>query len=180
MKKGMSNGEPGGGDVLDWLFEHGKQYEEEVPEFDMEKTLRIVRAVREVGSREPEPTNFWSLLGHTERGDIVSAASKREFPRGTVLMREGEQAGNVMIILDGWTTVLVNAAGRERIIARRGPGDLIGEHGVPPAGLRSATVIAAEAVLALVISTEDFALIISEHPSMNDIVKMQAYDRRTG
>jgi CRP-like cAMP-binding protein len=49
-----------------------------------------------------------------------------------------------------------------------------------PGGLRSATVIAAEAVLALVISTDDFAAIISEHPSMHDIVKMQAYDRRTG
>jgi signal-transduction protein with cAMP-binding, CBS, and nucleotidyltransferase domain len=179
MKKGMSDGEPRGENVIDLLYEHGKRHEKEIPEFDVEKTLRFIRAAREACAREPQPTNFWSLLGHTERGDLVSAASKREFPRGTVLMREGEQAGNVMIILDGWTTVLVNAGGRERIVATRGPGDLLGERGVPPAGLRSATVIAAEAVLALVISTEDFAVIISEHPSMNDIVKMQAYDRRT-
>jgi hypothetical protein len=180
MKKGMPTGEPWGGDVLDWLYEHGKRPDEKVPEFDVEKTLRLVRAVREIGAREPDPTNFWSLLGHAERGDLVSAASKHAFPRGVALMRKGEQAGHVMIILDGWTKVLVNAGGRERVIARRGPGDLIGEHGVAPGGLRSATVIAVEAVLVLVISTEDFAGIISEHPSMNDIVKMQAYDRRTG
>lgn len=180
MKKGMPTGEPRGGDVLDWLYRHGKRQDEKAPEFDVEKTLRLVRAVREVSAREPDPANFWSLLGHAERGDLVSAASKHAFPRGIALMREGEQAGNVMIILDGWTEVLVHEEGRERVIARRGPGDLIGEHGAAPGGLRSATVIAMEAVLALVVGTEDFAAIIGEHPSMNDIVKMQAYDRRTG
>jgi CRP-like cAMP-binding protein len=180
MKQGMPSGGPGKGDVLDWLYEHGKQHEEKIPEFDVEKTLRLVRAVRAIGAHEPDPANFWSLLDQAERGDLVSAASKHEFPGGIALMREGEQARNVMIILEGWTEVLVNAGGRERVIARRGPGDLIGEHGAAPGGLRSATVIAVEAVLALVISTEDFAAIISEHPSMNDTVKMQAYDRRTG
>ncbi len=94
-------------------------------------------------------------------------------------MRTGEQAENVMVILEGWTEVTAHVEGRERVIATRGPGDLIGEHGAAPGGLRSATVIAVETVLALVIGTEDFAAIISEHPSMNDIVKMQAYDRRT-
>jgi len=180
MKKGMPTGEPWGGDVLDWLYQHGKRPDEKIPEFDVENTLRLVRAVREIGVREPDPTNFWSLLGHAERGALVSAASKHAFPGGIALMREGEQADNVMIILDGWTKVLINAGGRERVIARRGPGDLIGEHGATLGGLRSATVIAVDAVLALVVSTEDFAAIISEHPSMNDIVKMQAYDRRTG
>jgi hypothetical protein len=180
MKKGMPTGGPWGGEILDWLHEHGKREDDKVPEFDVEKTLRLVRAVREIGSREPDPKNFWSLLGRTERGDLVSAASKHAFPPGIALMREGEQAGNVMIILAGWTKVLTNAGGRERVIARRGPGDLIGEHGAPPTGLRSATVITEETVLALVISTEDFAAIIGEHPSMSDFVKMQAYDRGTG
>lgn len=180
MKRRIPAGESRRGDVLDWLYEHGKRPDEKVPEFDVEKTLRLVRAVSEIGAREPDAANFWSLLGQAERGDLVSAASKHAFPRGIALMREGERAGNVMIILDGWTKVLVNAEGRDREIVRRGPGDLIGEHGAAPGGLRSATVIAAEAVLALVISTDDFAAIISEHPSMHDIVKMQAYDRRTG
>jgi len=108
MKKGMPEGEPPSGDILDWLYEHGKRPDEEVPDFDVEKTLRLVRAVREIGAREPDPANFWSLLGHAERGDLVSAASKHVFAGGVALMREGEQAGNVMIILEGWTNVLVN------------------------------------------------------------------------
>jgi CRP-like cAMP-binding protein len=177
VKKGPSGRGAAGGDVLDWLYRHGRRRDEEVPEFDVEKTLRLVRAVREVGAREPDPGCFWSLLNQAERGDLVSAADKQAFPDGSVLMREGEQAGNVMIILDGWTTVSVGAGGRERVIARRGPGDLIGEQGAARDGLRSATVVVVEEVLALVISTEDFAAIISEHPGMNDIVKQQKYDR---
>jgi CRP-like cAMP-binding protein len=170
----------GNGDVLGWLYRHGEDPRGELPEFDVEKTLRLVRAVQEISAREPDRGNFWSLLSQAERADLVSAATKQAFPGGSALMREGEQADNVMIILDGWTTVSVNAGGTERVIARRGPGDLIGEHGVSRDGLRSATVVAAEEVLALVISTEDLAAIIGDHPSMNDVVKQQKYDRGTG
>lgn len=175
MKKGTSRG----GDILDWIYQQGTRRDEEIPEFDVEKTLRLVRAVRAIGARGHDPSNFWSQLGHAERADLVSAASKQTFPPGTTLMREGEQAGSVMIILDGWTEVSIDEEGRARVIARRGPGDLIGEHGAPPVGLRSATVITVEEVLALVITTEDFAAMISEHPSMHDMVKRQAYDRQT-
>jgi len=178
MKKGMPDGTRGG-DVLDWLCRHGGRPDDQIPEFDVEKTLRLVRAVRDISAREPDLANFWSLLSRAERADLVSAATKHAFPGGVALMHAGEQAGNVMVILEGWTEVTASVEGRERFIARRGPGDLIGEHGAAPGGLRSATVIAVETVLALVIGTEDFAAIISEHPSMNDIVKMQAYDRRT-
>ena len=168
------------GDVLDWLYQYGREPAGELPEFDMEKTLRLVRAVREISVREPDPGNFWSLLSQAERGDLVSTASKHAFSSGSVLMHEGEQADTVMIILEGGTEVRVAARGRQLVIARRGPGDLIGEHGVARDGVRSATVVAVEEVLALVVYAEDFAAIISEHPSMSDLVKMQAYDRRTG
>jgi CRP-like cAMP-binding protein len=167
-------------DVLDWLYRHGEDPGGELPEFDVEKTLRLVRAIQQISAREPDRENFWSLLSQAERADLVSAATKQAFPCGSALMREGEQADNVIIILDGWTTVSVDARRTERVIARRGPGDLIGEHGVARDGPRSATVVAAEEVLALVISTDDLAAIISEHPSMNDVVKQQKYDRRTG
>ena len=179
MKKGLPAGGAAGGDALDWLHRHGRWPDEEAPEFETGKILRLVRAIREIGAREPDPGNFWSLLSPAERGDLVSTASKQVFPGGSALMREGEQAGNVMIILDGWTTVSVHSGGTGRVVACRGPGDLIGEHGVARDGLRSATVVAVGEVLALVIGTEDLAAVITEHPSMNDLVKRQKYDRRT-
>ncbi len=109
-----------------------------------------------------------------------SVLQKRTFPAGTALMREGERADGVMVILDGRTKVCTQERGRERVIAERVPGDFVGERGTAPGGVRSATVIAIEPVLALVITTEDFADFASEHPPLPDIVKQQVYDRVTG
>jgi CRP-like cAMP-binding protein len=58
-------------------------------------------------------------------------------------MREGERAGEVFVILDGWTKVSLDEQGQERVMAERGPGDLVGERGtvpgtcVPPPSSRS-------------------------------------------
>ena len=41
------------GDALDWLHEQGKRRSEVVPEFDVEETLRGVRAARTTGQDQP-------------------------------------------------------------------------------------------------------------------------------
>ena len=92
-------------------------------------------------------------------------------------MHEGEPAGNVMVILDGRTKVCVREGGRERVVAERGPGDFVGESGRPPSGVRSATVIAIEPVLALVMKTEDYAAFVGEHFGVPDVVKRLVKDR---
>jgi hypothetical protein len=179
MNSGISADGSGHGDVLDWLHEQGRRRDEGVPEIDVERTLRLVRAVRDLGARVADAVTFWAALSPAEQGDIVSAAHKQTFPAGSALMREGEQADTVMVILEGRTEVSVGESGRPRVLAQRGPGDLVGERGAPPGGVRSATVTAVEAVLALVVKTEDFAAIISKHPDVPDIVKQQVYDRLT-
>ena len=177
MNKGISADGVDHGDALDWLHEQGKRRDERVPEIDVEKTLRLVRAVRDLGARDADGATFWTTLSPAEQGDIVSAASTQTFPAGTALMREGERAVTVMVILEGRTEVSIGEPGRPRVLAQRGPGDLVGERGAPPGGVRSATVVAVETVLALVVKTEDLAVIISEHPDLTDIVKQQVYDR---
>ena len=168
------------GDILDRMHTQGRRRDERVPEFDIGKTLRLVRAVRDLTMRGADPPTFWTALTTAEKGDLVSTAQKRTFPAGTALMREGERADSVMVILDGQTKVCIQERGRERVIAERMPGDFVGERGTAPGGVRSATVIAIEPVLALVITTEDFAVFASEHPELPDIVKQQVYDRVTG
>jgi CRP-like cAMP-binding protein len=158
--------------VLDWLYEQGKQRGERVPEFDVEKTLSRARAARDAGA-----VNFWSVLSPTERRAFESAACVQTFPAGTALMREGEQAGEVIVILDGWTKVCLDDDGQERVIAERGPGDLVGERGTVPGNVRSATVLAVDTVRALVMTTTDYASFVSEHPGVPDLVKKQIYDR---
>jgi hypothetical protein len=92
-------------------------------------------------------------------------------------MREGELENHVMVILSGWTQVSVHELGSERVIAERGPGQLVGERAALRVNARSATVIALEKVRALVMKTEDFAGFISDHPRVLDIVESQIYGR---
>jgi class 3 adenylate cyclase len=94
-------------------------------------------------------------------------------------MIEGEPADDVVVILDGETKICVDDHGTERIIAWRGPGQLIGERAALQVSVRSATVIALDTVAALVMQTADFAAFLSAHPGVLGIVENQVYFRLT-
>jgi CRP-like cAMP-binding protein len=162
-------------EILDWLHERGVQHDRERPGFDVERTISRARAVRDAGA-----VNFWNVLSPTERSAFERAARGRAFRPGTALMREGEQAGEVIVILVGWVKVCLDEDGRERVITERGPGDLVGEGGTAPGNVRSASVIALEAVQALVMETTGYTAFVAEYPGVPDLVKKQTYDRATG
>jgi class 3 adenylate cyclase len=123
--------------------------------------------------------NFLNSLDTAERRAFISVAHERTFVRGARLMREGELADYVIVILGGWTKIIVHENGDERVIAERGPGQLVGERGALRVNVRSATVVALGAVRALIMKTEDFASFIDAHPRVLDIVEGQIYDRLT-
>jgi CRP-like cAMP-binding protein len=175
MSHGISADGTSHEDVLDWLHEQGKQRAARLPDFDVERTLARARAARDAGA-----VNFWTVLNLAERSAFEAIAREQTFPAGTALMREGDQAEEVMVILDGWTKVAISEDGREVAIAERGPGDLVGESGTAPGNVRSASVIALEEVRALVMTTEGYAVFISEFPSLPDVVKRHTYDRLVG
>ena len=174
MSKSVSAGGTGE-NAIDWLYAQGKQRSERIPEFDVARTLSRARAVRDAGA-----VNFWSVLSPTERRAFESTARRQAFPVGTALMREGERADEVIVIIDGWTKVCLDEGGREQVIAERGPGDLVGERGTVSGNVRSASVIALDTVQALVMRTADYAAFVREHPGVPDRVETQTYDRHTG
>lgn len=132
-----------------------------------------------VRRREPAPVVFWAALDPAERKAFRSVAVSRTFAAGATLVREDDPADHVIVILSGRTKVCVTEDGRERVIAERGPGQLVGERGALRVSVRSASVIALETVRALVVRTADFAALISDHPTVLDIVENQLYDRLT-
>jgi hypothetical protein len=186
-------GDGNDGDVLDWLHSRGKQRAMRAPEFDVEETLDRVRAARDgdeyarnrrgrSSGRRREDTaalTFWSALSAAEQQTLMSVAHERTFADGDTLMHEGEEADHVIVIRSGWIKVCVNDSGTERIVAERGPGQLVGERGAFQANVRSATIVALETVKALVVPTEDFAAFVSEHPGVLRIIEGQLYDRLT-
>ena len=94
-------------------------------------------------------------------------------------MQEGERADHVIVILGGRARICVEENGRERVLAERGLGQLVGERGALQVSVRSATVIALEMVWALVVQTKDFAAFISSHSRVLALVQNQRYDRST-
>lgn len=132
------------------------------------------------GSREESSRPaFWDALSADERHAFESAAEERIFAGGATLVTEGDKADHVILIRDGWTKISVNEQGHERVLAERGPGQLVGERAALQVNLRSASVIALETVHALVMRTEDFADFVGNHPRVLDIVEGQVYDRLT-
>lgn len=139
-------------------------------------------ADRQRGSRgvsRPAGVRFWEALDPAERQALQAVASWQTFTAGARLMTEGERADHVVVILGGRAKISVDENGRERVLAVRGLGQLVGERAALQASVRSATVTALEMVWALVVRSEDFAAFVRDHPRVLDILHDQIFDRLT-
>jgi CRP-like cAMP-binding protein len=100
---------------------------------------------------------FLSLLDDMERAALLQLGTHRDFPRGAVLMYEGEPGERVMILETGRVKVTrIEPGGHETMLSIRDPGDLIGEVSLIDERPRLATVTALERVRALVIASSVF------------------------
>jgi CRP-like cAMP-binding protein len=125
------------------------------------------------------PGSFWNVLYPAERQMFSRLAGERRFAAGATLMREGDTADHIVVILDGRTKVSVRDGASERVVAYRGPGDLIGEGAALQGNVRSATVVAVSTVRALVMRTQDFAAFIGVHPEVSTFIEKLIHERLT-
>jgi CRP-like cAMP-binding protein len=123
--------------------------------------------------------SFWAALTPIQQQLFTESAVERVFAAGATLMEEGETADHVIVILSGRTKICIEDNGAEQIIAKRGPGELVGERAALRVSVRSATVVALEQVRALVVTTQDFATFLSKHPGVLHLVEDQIYERLT-
>lgn len=120
--------------------------------------------------------NFLAGLNPDELDAFMSLSRERTFARGSRPIREGDEADYVMVILSGWVQISASENGRERVIAKRGPGQLVGEAGALRVKVRSATVTALDTVEARVMTTADFADFLGDHQQIREIVESQVDD----
>ena len=74
------------------------------------------------------PESFLAALAADEAAELEAAGRRRRYAAGVTLVHEGDEAGPVIVLLGGRVKVsTLSAAGREAIVAVRGPGDLVGE-----------------------------------------------------
>ncbi|GAA1823388.1 cyclic nucleotide-binding domain-containing protein [Actinomadura chokoriensis] len=121
---------------------------------------------------------FWDALTPLERQDLIARGDRHLYRGEDVLCREGGLAGEVVVILSGWTRVWVREGAEQRIIAFRGAGELVGERAALMIRDRSATVTADGDVQALRIDAHDFGAFLDAHPRVRGILEQQVYRRQ--
>lgn len=80
----------------------------------------------------------------------------REFPRGTVLFREGERGEEMFVVQRGQVRISVQVGGVERVLSTLGPGEFLGEMSILSGNPRSATATCVEDARLLVVGGRTF------------------------
>lgn len=112
-------------------------------------------------------------LTDDERAILAAYASELDVAPGDVLIREGEYPYDVILIESGEAEVLQGA----RAIARVCAGDVIGEIGVLDGVLRTATVVAAEPMRVIVMSSWEVKRLLAD-PAVKERLEAQLAARR--
>lgn len=109
-------------------------------------------------------TEFWNLLTQAEREDFARRSVAKQWRRGDVLFREGDDSDWVVVVQTGRAKASCHTStGSEVVLAVRGPGALLGELSAIDREPRSATIQAVEALSALVMPLAEFEAYLSSH-----------------
>jgi CRP-like cAMP-binding protein len=115
--------------------------------------------------------SFLGALDPSERGALEQLGHLRQFRTGATLLNEGDPSNFVLLLVEGHVKVSsLTEHGTEVLLAIRGPGDILGELAAVDGGLRSARVLAIEAVSARVVSADDFTSFLRDHPRVMGVL----------
>jgi CRP-like cAMP-binding protein len=121
------------------------------------------------------PGPFLAALSDSDASDLRALGRVRSYGAGDAIFHQGDDAGSVSILLEGRVKVTSHsAAGREVILAFRGPGDIVGEVGAIAGSPRSSAVRALEPVTTLAVGAADFRAFLDTHgrASMNLVLML--------
>jgi CRP-like cAMP-binding protein len=106
-------------------------------------------------------------LGKEELHALAARAEARAAPGGTVVVREGDPADSLYVVLSGRVNIFLhgNDGEKEVVLATKGPGEYFGEMMLDD-NPRSASVVALEPSKFAVISRADFKALILKHPEV--------------
>jgi CRP-like cAMP-binding protein len=106
-------------------------------------------------------------LSDAELETLAMRATITRCDRGDTLLRRGDPATGMMVILQGRVRISITSAdGREVSLGMLGPGNVVGEMALLDGGERSADVIATEDCVLLLIARSDFLPLLEGSPSL--------------
>ena len=106
--------------------------------------------------------------------------ARRTITAGELLFREGDASYDFFVVISGEVEIIVPSGGEERVIARHGPGNFLGELNMLTGqrAVVSARVTAPGEVIA--IPRAELRGLISGHPRLGDTILAAYLARRTG
>jgi CRP/FNR family transcriptional regulator, cyclic AMP receptor protein len=84
----------------------------------------------------------------------------REFPRGTVLFKEGDPGREMFVVQSGKVTISKQAGAVEKVLSTLGQGEFFGEMSILTAQARTATAVVTEDARILVIDSRTFEAMV--------------------
>jgi CRP-like cAMP-binding protein len=94
-----------------------------------------------------------------DSGDLLQRFG-REFPRGTVLFREGDPGGEMYVVSRGKVTISARGGAVEKVLSTLGQGEFFGEMSILNDAPRSATATCVEDCLLLVVDARTFEAMV--------------------
>ena len=125
------------------------------------------------GVLSPDTARLWKLLGNSPAlstlppvalRDVFAAATERVFAPGEAIVRQGDPAEGLWILLEGAAhAVLRHHDGSDHLVGRFRGGDVVGEMALVTRTPRSATVLADLRVRAMLVPTAEFDRLATRH-----------------
>jgi CRP/FNR family transcriptional regulator, cyclic AMP receptor protein len=108
---------------------------------------------------------FLARLRPSERDALEAVARHRQFGTGQTLFFEGDEGGDVHVLVDGLVKVVMTAAsGRQVILGLESAGSILGELSAIDGQPRSASAEAVTPVDVMVLRVEGFRSFLAEQP----------------
>lgn len=106
-----------------------------------------------------------TYLDPDELSILLTGGITRSFPRGDLLLREGDPTNHVFVLVAGWVRVFSTSVdGREVLLGLRGPGDVTGDLAALHGWSRTASVRTLHGVTAVQLLSAQFVHSLQTRP----------------
>jgi CRP-like cAMP-binding protein len=110
---------------------------------------------------------FRNALNEEQRTELASKCRPKEFPRGSVVMRQGEAAETMYVVLEGAISIRIgNEATAQEEVAISATGDVVGEMSLMTGTPRTATVTALTRLRAVEITKDTIEDLLKSTPEL--------------
>ncbi|HYD15350.1 MAG TPA: cyclic nucleotide-binding and patatin-like phospholipase domain-containing protein, partial [Hyphomicrobium sp.] len=130
----------------------------------LQATMTTAKTTSDDLAHEVPDIDLFAGLSGEQRAALAARFALHTLRRGDVLMRQGEAADALYVVISGRMSVTLD--GRRGPVSEIGPGQPAGEIAFLTGGARTATVTAMRDSLVLALSRAEFDGLVAEHPGV--------------